>query len=201
FGRVKDTHLDHIAVLTSGGVVTEGAGTGFHFIHHHRAFRAGVGSDLTDRSFHGAQGQGNTDVLIFVVANHFHLSQGAHQSHTTASNHAFFYCGTGCVQSVIHAVFLLFHFYFGTGTDFDNGNTAGQFVHAFLQFFFVVVRGRSGDFGTDLVDAGFLTISRTGTVTHHGVFVAVQLGLVMTQYVHPRGFQCHTDFFNDPATT
>src|SRR5690606_10961285 len=189
FGRVKDTHFDHIAVLTSGGVVTEGAGTGFHFIHHHRAFRAGVSSDLTDRGFHGAQRQGDTDVLIFVVASHFHLSQGAHQGHTTTRNHAFFYCGTGSVQSVVDTVFLLFHFHFRAGTDFDNSNTAGQFGHAFLQFFFVVVRSRSGHFSADLFHTGFHRVSGTGTVNNHGVFFADHHFLGSTQYVQRSGFQ------------
>src|SRR5690606_13777394 len=119
----------------------------------------------------------------------------------TARNHAFFYCGTGCVQSVIHAVFLLFHFYFGTGTDFDNGNTAGQFGHAFQQFIFVVVRGRSGDFGTDLLDAGFHTISGAGTVNNHGVFFADHYFLGGTQYIQRGGFQRHTDFFRNHLTT
>src|SRR5690606_5586757 len=195
------THFDHIAVLTGRSVVTESAGTGFHFVDNHRTFRTGVGSNLTDRGFHRAQRQSDTDVLVFVVTSHFHLGQGAHQCHTTARNHAFFNRGTGSVQRVVHAVFLLFHFYFGTSADFDYSNTASQFGHAFLQFFFVVVRSRSGDFSADLFYTGFHRVSGTSAIHDHGVFFTDYHFLSGTQSIQRGSFQRHTHFFRNHLTT
>ena len=59
------------------------------------------------------------------------------------------------MQSIFHSGFLLFHFGLGSRADFDDGDAARELGQAFLEFFFVVVRGGLVDLDTDLLDSGF----------------------------------------------
>src|SRR5690606_24525227 len=135
FRRIENTERDHVAVFAVGSVVTVVAFALTDFVDHNRGLVAGVLHDLTHRRFHGAQRNLDTDVLIFVgtgqAANRFDSTD---QRDATAGNHAFFNGGTGCVQRIFNAGFLLFHFDFGGSANFDHGNAASEFGNAFLQF-------------------------------------------------------------------
>ena len=71
---------------------------------------AGVGDDLAQGLFHGAQQDGDAHLLVLVVA--LELADGllgAHQGHAAAGDDAFFDGRTGGVQRVFDAGLLLFH--------------------------------------------------------------------------------------------
>src|SRR5690606_15534789 len=67
-GRIQDTEGHHVTELAVGGVVAEVARTGLHFVDDDRRLFASVGDDLTQRSFHRAQGDLNAVGLVFVDA-------------------------------------------------------------------------------------------------------------------------------------
>lgn len=155
-----DTEVDHVAVFFSCCVVTVVTVACFHVVCHNRRLFTGVGNDLTQRRFHCAQRNFDTDVLIFVLTGQAsEFRRNANQRYAAASHHAFFNRSTGCVQGVVDACFFLFHFNFGSRTDFDYCHAASQFSDTFLQFFTIVVGGRFFDLLTDLsyaaLDCGF----------------------------------------------
>src|SRR5690606_23593406 len=137
---------------------------------HHARLASGVGDDLTQWSLDGAAQQGNTDVLVFVVAfPTFDGLQSTYQGYTTARYHAFFDGCAGSMQRVFDTGLLLFHLDFGGSADFDHGNTAGQFGQALLQLLFVVVRSGFFNLLADLRHAGFDVGLSAGTVDDGGV--------------------------------
>ena len=104
------------------------------------------------------------------------------------------------MQGVVDACFFLFHFNFGSRTDFDYCYAASQFSDTFLQFFTIVVGGRFFDLLTDLsyaaLDCGFFAnaIDDGG-----GVFVDNH-AFRLAQVFQSRFFQLHTDLFGDHGT-
>ena len=104
------------------------------------------------------------------------------------------------MQGVVDACFFLFHFNFGSRTDFDYCYAASQFSDTFLQFFTIVVGGRFFDLLTDLsyaaLDCGFFAnaIDDGG-----GVFVDNH-AFRLAQVFQSRFFQLHTDLFRDNGT-
>ena len=122
---------------------------------------------------------------------------GAQQGDTAAGNHAFFNGGTGGVQRVVHAVFFLFHFHFGGRTHFNHCHAAGQFGHALLQFFFVVVAGGYfdlfADFAHTCLNSGFVAVS----VNNGGVFFGDFNAFGLTQVFQSCLFQSQAHFFGN----
>ena len=66
--RIEHAHFNHIAVLGGLSVVAEVAFTLSDGVHHDARFIAGIGDDLTQRLFHGAQNDADTSVLFVIVA-------------------------------------------------------------------------------------------------------------------------------------
>src|SRR5690554_280361 len=201
-GRVNDTHFHHIAVLFGTGVEAEGAFTGTYLVDNHRAFATGVAHDLTQRRFHGTQCQLNADGLVMVVTfQAFNLAQCTDQGNTTARYHAFFNGSAGCVQSIVNAGFLLFHFHFGGSTHLDHGHTACQLGNTLLQLFTIIIGRGFFDLSTDLLYACFDVGFRTGTINNHGVFLGDVDALGSTQLFQSHGFQAQANLFGDHLTT
>src|SRR5690606_5188282 len=200
-GRIQDTHLDHVAVLTSGSVVAVVAFAGTNGLQHDSGFFASVGHDLAQRRFDGATQQLDTNVLVFVVTGQvFEGRQGAYQGYTTARYCAFFHSGASSVQRVFYAVLLLFHCHFGSGADLDDRNTASQLGQTLLQFFLVVVGRGFFNLLADLGNTRFDISLGTSTVDHGGVVLVDLHALGLTQVFQASGFQAHADFFADHGT-
>ncbi|MNZ42151.1 hypothetical protein D3C78_597200 [compost metagenome] len=170
-------------------------------VDHHARLVAGVGNDLTQRSFDSATQQGDTDVLVFVVTFQvFDGLQGTYQSDAAARNHAFFHSSAGSVQGVFNAGFLLFHLDFGGSANLDHGNTASQFGQTLLQFFTVVIRRSVFHLLADLQDAGFDVSLGASTVDDGGVFLAQHDTLGVAQVLQGGAFQAQADFFGNHGT-
>ncbi|SUH40281.1 Uncharacterised protein [Salmonella enterica subsp. enterica] len=106
--------IDHVAVFFSCCVVTVVTVAAFNGVSDNRRLFAAVQHDLTQRSFHCAQRNFDTHVLVFVLAFQVsNLEATRIKRNATTSNHAFFYRSTGRVQGIFNAGFLLFHFNFG----------------------------------------------------------------------------------------
>ncbi len=127
-----------------------------HLAGHDRTVDTGVLCDLAQRCFQSLADDLDAGVLIGVFAfqtvKHF---TGLNQSNTAANNNTFLHSSTGRVQRVIDTVLTLFDFDLGHAANADNGNTACQLGHAFLQFFLVVVASGFLDLLTDLADPCF----------------------------------------------
>src|SRR5690606_12864714 len=172
FRRVDDPQFQHVAVFAVGRVEAVVGLARFHVLHDNGRFRTRIGRDLAQRCFQRTGGQRDTDVLVFVVTLELaHVGQCTHQGNTAARYHAFLDRRTGCVQGVVNACLLLFHFHFSRSTDLDHRNTAGQLGNALLQLLAIVVGSRLLDLGTDLVNTGRDIALVTGTVDDGGVFL------------------------------
>src|SRR5690606_16643580 len=155
-------------------------------------------NDLAQRSLDGTTQQRDTDVLVFVVT--LELGDGlqsANQRNTAARHHAFFDGCTGSVQGIFDASLLLFHLDFGTGTDLDHRNTAGQLGQTLLQLLLVVVGSGFFDLLADLRNAGFDVHLLASTLDDGGVFLVQHDALGVTQVLQGSGFQAQADFFGN----
>ena len=101
------------------------------------------------------------------------------------------------MQRVFNAVFFLFHFHFGRGTDFNYGNTTGQFGDALLQFFAVVIGGGFFDLRADAGNAGFDFRRVAAAADDGGVFLADDDALGGAEHGHVGAFQGHAQLFRD----
>src|SRR5690606_10445415 len=183
------------------GVEAEVARTLLDLVNHYARLAAGVGNDLTQRSFYSAAQQSDTDVLVFVVAfQTFDGLQGTHQGYATARYHAFFHGSAGSVQGIFNTGFLLFHLDFGGGANLDHGNTASQFGQALLQLLFVVVGRGFFDLLADLRNAGFDVDLSTSAIDDGGIVLVQDDALGITQVLQSGAFQGQADFFGDHGT-
>ena len=154
-GRVENAHGNHVAEFACLSVVAEVAFALSDGVHHDARFIAGIGDDLTQRLFHGAQNDADTSVLFVIVALDVLDGEfGADERDAAARDDAFFNGSASGVQSVFHAVFLFLHFGFGSRTDMNHSDAAHQLGEAFLQLFAVVIGSGFFDLGADLLHAG-----------------------------------------------
>src|SRR3990167_3240668 len=198
-GRIEDAHLDHVAVLTGCGVVAVVGVLALHdLVIYHGALDTGVLHDLAQRLLHGTHGDLDADVLVMVVAlKTLNSSDSTHQRHTATRDDAFFHGRAGGMQRVFHARLLLFHFHLGRGPDLDDGDTAGELGHAFLQLLFVVVAGRFLDLGLELLDARLDVLLFAGAIDDRGVFLVHHHALGGTEQAGIGLLEAHAEFLGD----
>src|SRR5208283_1747163 len=118
-------------------------------------FFAGVFDDLAQRLGDGALHDVDTDLL---VTFEFQLLEGrdaARECHAAAGDNTFFHGCAGCVHGVFDAGFLLFHFGFGCGADFNDGYATDQLRQPLLQLLAVVVAGGFVDLAANFLHAAF----------------------------------------------
>ncbi len=104
------------------------------------------------------------------------------------------------MQGIVNARFLLFHFNFGSCTDFDYRNAASQFRYAFLQFFAIVIRGGFFDLLTDLSHTALDGIFFTHAIDDGGGVFVDNNAFRLAQIFQSGFFQLHTDLFRDHGT-
>ena len=113
-----------IFINISTCIVTEVCFALANFLHYHSAFLTRVGNNLAQRLFDGTLDDVDTGSFIGIVAlQTFQSIQCTNVSHTTTGNNAFFDSGTSSAESIIYAVFLLFHFHFGSSAYVQNSYT------------------------------------------------------------------------------
>ena len=200
-GRINHAHRQHVAIFAGGGVVTVAALAFQHLVHDYRRLVTRVGDDGAQRRFHRAQHDGDTGILVVVVALQLgNRGLGAQQRHAAAGNDAFFNSGTGRMQRIFHARLLFLHFDFGRSTDFDHGHTASQLGFAFLQFFLVVVAGGFFRLLVDLGDTALDRVFLACAVDESGVVLAHFDAFGLTHFSQRGFFQRQADFFCDHGT-
>src|SRR5690606_8711252 len=130
------------------------AGAGLDVVDDDARLLTGVGDDLAQRRFHGAQRQVDAVALVLVDAlQAFDGGLGTDQRDTAARDHAFLDGRTRGVQGVFDARLLFLHLDLGRGTNLDHGHATGQLGDALLQLLAVVVGGGFLDLRLDLLDA------------------------------------------------
>ena len=198
FGGVQNAQLDQVAILAVGGVVAKVAFAFQHLVHDHAGFVTGVDDDFAQGRFNGLEHELDAGVLVGVGA--FDVASGltgAQQGHAAASDDAFFHGSAGGVQGVFHTGFLFFHFHFGGSAYLDDGHAAGEFGHALLQFFAVVVAGGFFDLHADLLDARLNVFGLASAVDDGGVFLAHFDGFGLAQIGQRHFFKRQAHFFGN----
>lgn len=186
FRRINDTGLDHIGIFAALSIVTEVGIRAFHqFAGHNRTVNAGVFGNLTDRSLNGLADNVYADSLILIGRRErFQSLVRVKQSYAAAGDNAFLDRGTGCVQSIINAVFLFLYFNFRSAADFDYCHTAGNLGQTFLQLFAVIVRRGFLNLFADLIGTGLDQVLLSVTVDNGG-FVLGNFNLLAGAEVLP----------------
>ena len=111
-GGIDNTGFEQVLEFVQTGVVTEISLAAAYFVYYYGAFLACVGYDLAKRFLDGAADDLYTRLLVLVVAfQTFQSRLGADIHYAAARYDTFFYGCAGCAQSVVNAVFLLFHLY------------------------------------------------------------------------------------------
>src|SRR5476649_408841 len=196
-GWIQHAHFDHVAVGAVGGVIAVVAFACQNGCDDDRSFFAGVLHDHAQWLFHRAQHDLDAGVLVWVVAFDGDVGARAQQGYAAAWHDAFFHGSAGSVQCIFNTGFLFLHFDFGGSANLDHGNAAGQFGHALLQFFTVVVRTGFFDLYAHLLDARFDRFGLAGAVDDDGVFLADFDTLGLAQFGQGDFFQGQADFFSD----
>src|SRR5450759_426979 len=136
-------------------------------------------------------------VVAFELAK---AGTGANQGHAATGNDTFFHRSASRVQRVFDTRFLFFHLDFGRSADFDQRHAAGEFRHAFLQFFLIVVAGRFVDLLADALDAAFDCLGVACTVDERSFFLADLDALGPAEVGQRRFFERQADFLGDHGT-
>ena len=87
------------------------------------------------------------------------------------------------MQGIFDTSLLLFHLRLGSGTDAQNGNTAGQLGQALLQLLAIVVAGRGFDLLLDLTGACLDLIGITSTIYNGRIVFVHDNALGLTEVV------------------
>src|SRR5436305_4587083 len=202
-GRVDDAGLQHIDV---GAALRVEALTGLALVQQladdGRPLRSGVFDYLPRRRLQCATDDVDANLLVVVLGvQPAEPLAGVQQRDTAAGNNAFLDRRAGRVHRVVDAILTLLDFDFGSAADPDNGNAAGQFRQALLQFLFVVLRRRlldlSPQLGAATRDVGLLA----GAVDdRRAVLVDTDL-LGGTEHVESDVLQLDAEILADHLTT
>src|SRR5207247_5565489 len=105
-----------------------------------RTFHTGIGGQRADWGLDGFADDVHADPFVFVIElESFDSGDGAEQSHTAASDDAFFDSRASSVQSVFDTSFLLLHLGLGRCADVNDSDATSQLGQAFLQFLAVII--------------------------------------------------------------
>src|SRR5439155_3001940 len=168
------------------------------FLHHDRAFDAGVVRQSAGRELNGALDDVHPDPFIIVGDLHgFDRRQATDQGHATAWHDAFFNRGASRMQRVFDTGLLLLHFGLGRRADVDDPDTTGQLGQAFLQFLAIVVGGGFLDLTTDLIDPALDLGGFTEPFDDGGVFFVHHNALGAAEVVEFKALQFDAEVFAD----
>ena len=106
----------------------------------------------------------DTCSLVLVVTLKILKSLGSTDvSYTATWKITFLDCSTGCIQSILDAVFLLFHLNLGSSTYIEDSNTTGEFSETLLKFLLVIIGSRSSNLLSDKVNtlSDVILVART----------------------------------------
>src|SRR5574344_109274 len=150
-GRVDDAAGEEVFVFFGASIVTVVTFALAYFVNYHTTFKTSVFNNHTQRFFDGAANNFDTEYFVFVFRFYgVEFFGSANQGSATTGDDTFFHSSTSGVESIVEAVFLFFHFHFGSSADVDNGYTACQFGQTFLQFLAVIVAGSFFDLSFEL---------------------------------------------------
>src|SRR5580692_10345779 len=156
FRRIQDACFDQVFVLVGEGVVAEVGLLGVEYLaENHGAFFSGVLGDHAQGLGDGATDDVDADLLVAFSLDFLKGRSAAGQRYAAAGDNAFFHGCAGGVHGIFHAGFLLFHFGFGCGADFDDGYATDQFRQPLLQLLAVVVAGGLVDLAANFFYAAF----------------------------------------------
>ena len=105
------------------------------------------------------------------------------------------------MEGVLDACFLLFHLGFGSCTDVDDGNTAGEFRKALLELLAIVIAGGFFDLTTDLVDPAGDGFGSAAAFDDDGGILADGEALCLAEIAEFNGLELDAEIVGDDAAT
>ena len=149
-----------------------------------RAFNASVLDDLTDRGFERLQNNVDARLHVIILAlQRLHRSLRTKKRCAAARDDAFFNGSAGCVQRVINAVLLFFHFDFCRTADADHRDAACELRKTLLELLTIIVGGCFFNLRLDLRNTTFDVLLLAGTVDDRGVFLVDADALCTAEHV------------------
>src|SRR5215469_9106118 len=199
---IEHAGLDQVFVLSGEGVVAEVRLLRFeHLAEYHSAFFTGVLGDLAQRLLHGALHDVDADVLVAFELQLLESRSRTRQRHAAARDDALFHGCAGRVHRVFHAGFLLFHFGFGRGANFNDGHAAHQFRQPLLQLLTVVVAGGLIDLAANFFYAAFDLLVLALALDDGGVVLVDGHFLCLTKVADLNVLQLDAEIFGDGLAT
>ena len=129
--RVKNTHLNHIAILAGCGIKTLACGECLDLLDNYAALKAGIVCNGANRSLKCLADDLDTDLLVCVNGlNAVEYGGSREERNAAAGNDALFNSRTGCLKCVLNAVLDLLELNLGSRANLDNCYAAGQFCQA-----------------------------------------------------------------------
>src|SRR6266567_9359236 len=124
--RVDDASLEHIDILTSGGIEAVPKGSFADVGNDNWAFVPCIFSNLAQWLFQSPpQNIYPCHFFRYLCLDAVESRECDYQSNTTTRNNPLFECCTCCRQCVLRTQFLLLHLDLGSGPNFDHTNTTG----------------------------------------------------------------------------
>src|SRR5713101_1102393 len=198
FLRVHDAGFNEVFVFAGGDVVTLVAFALLDFLHHERAFHAGIGGQCANRKLNGAHDDVHADLFVIVLeVQGFEGRQAADQGDPAAGNDAFFDRRARRMESVLDAGFLFLHLGLGGGAHVDDGDTAGELGQTFLEFLPVIVGSGFVDLAADLIDAALDLGGFAVALDDGGVFLVDGDRFGATEVFDPDGLELDAEVFGD----
>lgn len=139
-------------------------------IDDNAALEAAVRANSLAWDFAGVPDDLDADVLVKVGALHLvKCVRCIKQSDTSAGNDALIAGCTGRAQRILETVLELRHLDFGSATDLDDGDTAGQAAETLLELLLIILRSSSLNGAFDLRNTLGDVISLTSTSHYNSV--------------------------------
>jgi hypothetical protein len=197
---VDDAGFDEVFVVAGADVIAFVAFAAFDFLDDDGAFDAGVFGQGAGWELDGPFDDIDADAFVIVGGlDGVHGADATEERDAAAGDDAFFDGSASGVECVFDAGFTFLHFGFGCSAHVDDGDAAGEFSEAFLEFFAVVVGGGFLDLAADLIDAaldfgGFAVAFDDG-----GILLIDDDGLSAAEVLEAEVFEFDTEVFGDAA--
>ena len=138
------------------------------------------------------------DTCSFVLVVSLEVPEGlgcADIRYSAARDESFLNCGTGCIEGILHPVFLLLHLDLGCGAHIEDCHSAGELAETLLKFLPVIVRSCSGNLLSDEVcplgDVGLVA----GSVDDGSIFLGDDHFLCLSEHVRSSVLESEASFF------
>ena len=168
------------------------------FLYDHAALDTRICGNLTERLLDCTCDDMYTRKFVFIVTfKVFQSFGGTDITYSATRNNTFFDSRAGCIQCILHPVFLFLHFDFGSRAYIKHCDTAGEFAKTFLKFLPVIIGSGCGNLFTDKLSPFSYGVLVSASVHDSRIFLRDDDLFGTTEHVGSRVFKSKASFFRN----